>query len=207
MALTAHLTTKSIVAKRAKALAKLYAQRRQSWIAENPRLGKWKLVGPSNARALLVRCVCDCGVKRVVLLKDLKAGKSKACGTCHTRPVFYATKEDKKLARAINQWKVRCCFPEASNYKYYGARGIKFKFSTINEAVTWVRENLGYTPPGKMIDRIDNNGHYEAGNLRWATRSESMFNRRAWKWSLAARLRHYKLRPKASLRSKRKTRS
>jgi len=32
-----------------------------------------------------------------------------------------------------------------------------------------------------MLDRIDNDGHYKPGNVRWSTRSESMKNRRMTK--------------------------
>jgi hypothetical protein len=141
----------------------------------------------------------------VVLLKDLKSGGSSGCRRCATRRVpFYLTKEDKKLARSINQWKVRCCSKAAPNYKYYGGRGIRFDFNSIQEAVQWVKDNIGPRPAHKQIDRIDNERHYEPGNLRWATKSEQMFNRRHWEWSDAARIRYKKLRAEASLRRKQK---
>lgn len=38
-------------------------------------------------------------------------------------------------------------------------------------------ENLGLQR-GKDLDRVDNNGHYEPGNLRWATRAENSRNQR-----------------------------
>ena len=188
MASPARVNTRYFVTAKGKAYAKRYIQKRLLWIAENPQLGKWNLVGPANAHALEVRCVCTCGKKRNVLLKDLKQGKSKACGNCAVRPRFYTTQEDKKLARAINQWKVRCCFPGATGFKYYGGRGIRFKFASVKEAVAWVKNNIGYPPPGLSIDRIDNERHYEPGNLRWATRSEQSFNRR--KWKCRPRVRH-----------------
>src|SRR5208282_1744640 len=207
MGLTEHLNTKSSVGKRSKALARLYAQRRLSWIAANPRLGKWRLLAGVGKRAIEVSCVCDCGARRKVLLKDIKAGKSRSCG-CNGGPdTVYATAQDKKLAKAINQWKVRCCYPGAASYKWYGGRGIEFRFSSIKEAFDWTVEHIGYPPEGRSIDRIDNDCHYEPGNLRWATRSEQMLNRRKWKWSAAARLRYPKLRATASLRRKRKTSS
>ena len=33
------------------------------------------------------------------------------------------------------------------------------------------------------LDRIDNNGHYEAGNIRWATKAVNTNNRRTSKWT------------------------
>jgi hypothetical protein len=78
--------------------------------------------------------------------------------------------------------KQRCTNANAISFSNYGGRGIEFKFPTVRSFAEWVLDNLGVRPTDKhSIDRIDNNGHYEAGNLRWATRSEQASNKRAYK--------------------------
>jgi hypothetical protein len=73
----------------------------------------------------------------------------------------------------------RCLDPNATSYRYYGARGI-----TVCQR--WLRfENfyadMGDPPPGLLLDRIDNDGNYEPTNCRWASPTEQSLNRRPFK--------------------------
>lgn len=74
----------------------------------------------------------------------------------------------------------RCNNPRNRAYKDYGGRGIKFLFPDF---AAWLAE-LGLRPsPELTVGRINNNGNYESGNVRWETDLEQNRNRRPLKLS------------------------
>lgn len=70
--------------------------------------------------------------------------------------------------------KKRCTNPNASDWRNYGGRGIKFLFESFDQFFA----ELGPRPKGLTLERINNEGHYEIGNVRWATQSEQARNKR-----------------------------
>jgi hypothetical protein len=72
----------------------------------------------------------------------------------------------------------RCFNSTVKNYKRYGGRGITMCERWMNDFWAFVAD-VGPRPSGLTLDRIDNNGHYEPGNVRWATCEEQIDNRDA----------------------------
>jgi hypothetical protein len=75
------------------------------------------------------------------------------------------------------QTKSRCVNPKNPHWQYYGARGIEFRFPSFAVFL----DHLGRRPPGKILGRIHNDGHFEPGNVCWTTRRKSAKNRRAYR--------------------------
>ena len=73
----------------------------------------------------------------------------------------------------------RCNQPSSRSFKNYGARGIECRFPSRMAFIVWVNENLPHKDyAGTHLDRIDNDGHYEPGNLQLSTPTENNDNRR-----------------------------
>ena len=77
----------------------------------------------------------------------------------------------------------RCERPNASGYEYYGGRGVIVceRWHDPRLFAKDIEREIGPRPAGMTLDRIDSDGNYEPGNVRWATHSEQMRNRRPFK--------------------------
>jgi hypothetical protein len=85
------------------------------------------------------------------------------------------------LHTAWASMKHRCYNPRMDSFQYYGGRGIEV-FSERHEYPTFarqVRAEIGEHPgKGYQLDRINTDGNYEPGNIRWLTAKENTRNRR-----------------------------
>lgn len=79
--------------------------------------------------------------------------------------------------------KDRCSNPKNKAFRWYGGRGIsvcKRWMSFENFLV-----DMGDRPDGKFIERKNNNGNYEPGNCKWASKKEQARNTRTNRFETA----------------------
>jgi hypothetical protein len=97
------------------------------------------------------------------------------------RTTLYKTPLARALRARAGNAQQRCSNPNHPSYSVYGGRGIEFRFESLDAYVKYVM-TLSGADPSLEVDRIDNDGHYEPGNLRWLTRREQSANRQNNRW-------------------------
>ena len=127
-------------------------------------------------------CVCDCGQTCVILGNQMVRGVTKSCG-CF-RKVFRRTHGcslGTTKTPEYQAWlglKTRCNDESSVHFRHYGGRGIKVCERWCTSFANFLAD-MGLRPsPTHSIDRIDNNGNYEPGNCRWATKKQQLRNKR-----------------------------
>lgn len=89
-----------------------------------------------------------------------------------------------KYTKEYSTWrniKTRCYNVNVTGYKYYGDRGITISDLWIEDPISfieYIKSLPDYGMKNYTLDRINNDGNYEPGNLRWASKTVQANNQR-----------------------------
>jgi hypothetical protein len=87
--------------------------------------------------------------------------------------------------------KNRCFNPRSRDYSHYGGRGVTMHPAWVSDFAAFLAD-VGRRPcDGMTLDRVDGDGNYEPGNVRWVDRLEQARNRKyasVRAWEVAAEL-------------------
>lgn len=139
-----------------------------------------------------VRMQCDCGTvyeAEIAALLGRGTSRKTSCGCArrdHIRAVAYrgGAKPRHGMSRhpLYATWALmlqRCENPKFHKYPRYGGRGIEVcdRWHDVRQFVLDIEIEIGPRPTGRTLDRINNDGNYEPGNVQWSTLRRQASNR------------------------------
>lgn len=122
---------------------------------------------------------CDCGNEKIMDARNVKF-RSSSCG-CKQGGVIHGEIAGRKMTSEYGTWlamRQRCKNLKNAQFRNYGGRGIKVCPRWDRDFANFLAD-MGRRPsPTHSLDRINNNGHYEPKNCRWATPHQQQVNTR-----------------------------
>ena len=110
-------------------------------------------------------------LKRTLRVLVAFAAESATQAQVHAEVFAESTKQSSTLSTTRKE---RCTRVDNPRYDRYGGRGIEFRFRSFEEFFN----HIGSRPSEEhQLDRIENDGHYEIGNVRWVTGEINQRNR------------------------------
>lgn len=158
--------------------------------------------GKETRRALFQ---CHCGKEFITNINQVIRGGTKSCGCKTTEYIRMAVTKhglyQHPLYKIWMEIKERVLNNKNKGYKNYGGRGITMFPPWINDFplfLDYVSALPCFLEKKYTLDRINNDGNYEPGNLRWTTRHIQSVNKRPRKPSSSGYTDVYKVSPRGN---------
>lgn len=143
--------------------------------------GRIVRAGKAQTKCLEVTCSVCLGTF-ALFVSNIRLKKTTGCA-CQKGVKYDNDPRARVLGERYSAMAQRCNNPKCRWYKNYGGRGIMLGFESRRAFIQWALEHLPHpTYRGVQIDRINNDGHYEPGNLRLVTSAENLRNSRKNRW-------------------------
>ncbi|WP_246736115.1 hypothetical protein [Enterovirga aerilata] len=140
--------------------------------------GTWEVIGTEIIRRSGYRYVlCRCSAterEKLISVDNLLAGKTQG-----SRGKTLYCEKGQNIGERYDAIKQRTRNPNCPSYRDYGGRGIELRFSSRRSFIEYVLKELpAESYRGLQIDRVNNDGHYEPGNLRLVDATGNLTNTR-----------------------------
>ncbi len=147
-------------------------------LSAGDRFTRWTVLGRGDRNKwgeVLWLCRCDCGTEKAISGRDLRSRNYQSCGCLRVRHGL--VRDSRRTYESYKGMIRRCYDPDHVHYENYGGRGIGVCDRWRNDPKAFFTD-MGERPEGLTLDRIDNDGHYEPSNCRWATWTVQAANKR-----------------------------
>lgn len=157
------------------------------------RYGRLTVVGAEGRTRDLVQCRCDCGTVGQWRLNSLRSGNTTSCGCAQregaTSRCLSRTKHGHSRRSGESPEYVvwqnmlrRCRDPNNKRWARYGGRGISVHAAWVASFAAFLRDVGPRPSPAHTLDRVNNDGNYEPGNVRWTTCDKQAGNKSNTRW-------------------------
>lgn len=155
------------------------------------KLGRWTILARVPNSSIQYKARCECGTEKEINYYAARDGKTLSCG-CYRKELIkdrfrlhpaspHLHLQHTQANPLYSSWqsiKTRCFNSNHPSYERYGKRGISMSEEWRTSFLSFAT-HMGPKPSeDHTLERINNDGDYEPGNVRWATKTEQAENTR-----------------------------